>query len=60
MGPLFTTRLARGTKAVLRTGDLLFMPRRCWHQVEYPEPSMAVTFSFHKTKKEQVEGKDPR
>jgi hypothetical protein len=47
---LLDYRFAKGRECTLGAGDLLYMPSACWHQIEYPEPSMAYTYSFHRTK----------
>lgn len=49
-------RFARGYKTVLKKGDLLFMPSKCWHQIEYPTPSMAATFAFHQSEEAKAVG----
>lgn len=49
-------RFAKGRECVLDAGDLLYMPPRCWHQIEYPEPSMAFTYSFHRRKRRKTLG----
>jgi hypothetical protein len=40
-------RFARGYECELSKGELLYMPPKCWHQVEYTERSVAVTFAFY-------------
>lgn len=35
---------------VLEQGDMLFMPKNCWHYTEYLEPSAAVSYCFYPQK----------
>ncbi|MCA8907557.1 MAG: cupin-like domain-containing protein [Rhodospirillaceae bacterium] len=49
-------RFARGLSCRLKRGDLLYMPPGCWHQIEYPQPSLAVTYAFHRTAGEKRTG----
>ena len=35
---------------------MLYMPPRCWHQVEYPECSVALTYAFYRSKSMQFVG----
>lgn len=47
---------SEGYACVLRKGDLLYMPEKAWHLVEYPEWSIAVTFAFYTSKHTKVLG----
>jgi hypothetical protein len=53
---LLDCRFAAGYECVLNRGELLYMPPGCWHQIEYPEPSMAFTYAFHRTERERYIG----
>lgn len=53
---LLDCRFAEGHECLLGPGDLLYMPPGCWHQVEYPEPSMAFTHAYHRTDHELAVG----
>jgi len=41
---------AVGFKVLLETGDMLFMPKNCWHYTYYLEPSAAATYVFYPRK----------
>ncbi len=40
-------RFSSGYECDLSKGELLYMPPKCWHQVEYTERSIAATFAFY-------------
>jgi hypothetical protein len=56
MKGLLDCRFSEGYACTLNRGELIYMPPGCWHQVEYPEPSMALTYAFHRTKREHFVG----
>ncbi|KTD11519.1 eukaryotic small stress protein PASS1 [Legionella gratiana] len=41
---------AEGYQVVLEKGDMLFMPRNCWHYTTYLEPSTSATYVFYPNK----------
>lgn len=45
------TKQAEGYKVTLEKGDMLFMPRNCWHYTEYLEPSSSACYIFFILKK---------
>jgi hypothetical protein len=53
---LLDCRFAEGYECALAPGELLYMPPGCWHQIEYAEPSLALTYSFHGTEAEKQRG----
>jgi len=40
-------RFARGYACDLSKGELLYMPPMCWHEVEYSQCSIALTYAFY-------------
>lgn len=42
-----STRHVYGYDVTLCPGEFLYMPKQCWHYVEYIEPSAAVTYAFY-------------
>ena len=47
---------AEGYRVILRRGDLLFMPRNCWHYTQYIDASAAATYIFYPRKIMQIYG----
>lgn len=43
-------REAEGYRIILEQGDMLFMPRNCWHYTTYMEPSASATYAFYPKK----------
>ncbi|KTD20342.1 cupin-like domain-containing protein [Legionella londiniensis] len=41
---------AEGYEVILERGDMLFLPRNCWHYTEYLEPSSSATYVFYPNK----------
>lgn len=47
---------ATGYKVILNPGDMIFMPRNCWHYTQYLEPSTSATYIFYTNKLWQFYG----
>lgn len=47
---------AEGYQVTLEKGDMLFMPKNCWHYTEYLEPSSAASYAFYPKKYLQFYG----
>lgn len=47
---------ACGYHVILRQGDMLFMPRNCWHYTRYLEASTSATYIFYPKKLLQLYG----
>lgn len=47
---------AGGYDVILEPGDMVYMPKQCWHFVEYFEPSAAVTYVFYPRKRDHLLG----
>ncbi|KTD79255.1 cupin-like domain-containing protein [Legionella waltersii] len=47
---------AQGYEVVLEKGDMLFMPKKCWHYTEYIDASAAATYVFYPNKLDQLYG----
>lgn len=43
-------------QVVLEHGDMLFMPKNCWHYTQYHAPSAAATYVFYPKKRDQIYG----
>lgn len=41
----------------LKPGEMLYMPKRCWHYIEYAEPSASATFGYYPRKPDQLLGR---
>lgn len=41
---------AEGYEVILEKGDMLFMPRNCWHYTSYIEPSASASYVFYPKK----------
>ncbi|WP_392537785.1 cupin-like domain-containing protein [Legionella sp. 227] len=44
------SKQAQGYRVTLEKGDMLFMPRNCWHYTEYLEPSSSACYIFYPQK----------
>ena len=47
---------ALGYHVILKTGDMLFMPRNCWHYTRYLDASTSATYIFYTNKLLQFYG----
>lgn len=47
---------AVGYEVFLEGGDMLFMPKNCWHYTEYLEPSTSAAYAFYPNKIHHILG----
>ena len=47
---------ATGYQVIIKAGDMVFMPRNCWHYTRYLEPSTSATYVFYTHKLWQFYG----
>ncbi len=47
---------AEGYRVALEKGDMLFLPKNCWHYTQYLEPSSAASYVFYPQKFFQIYG----
>ena len=50
------TNKAEGYEVILEKGDMLFMPRNCWHYTRYHDASAAASYVFYPNKFMQFYG----
>jgi hypothetical protein len=53
---LLSYRHGQGYEVKLKAGELLYMPPKCWHQIEYGIPSIAMTYGVHNSEEERATG----